>query len=138
MKDVFKFLTENPTFYIATNSPEGPRVRPFGFIMEDNGKLYLTTSNQKDVFKQLKADPCFELSTTSADGTKWIRVKGKAVFDTRKEIAEKAFRTADFFTPMYQSPDNPILEFFYIGDAEATFYSFTEPPKTIHFRFDDL
>lgn len=131
MKEVLKFLTDNPTFYIATCSPDGPRVRPFGFIMEDSGKLYFTTSNQKDVFKQLKADPRFELSATSADGAKWIRVRGKAVFDTRKEIAEKAFKAADFFTPMYQSPDNPILEFFYIGDGEATFYSFTEPPKTV-------
>ncbi|MBZ3935769.1 pyridoxamine 5'-phosphate oxidase family protein [Methanimicrococcus blatticola] len=133
MQEVLKFLTDNPTFYIATNSPEGPRVRPFGFIMEDGGKLYLTTSNQKDVFKQLQADPRFEISATSADGGSWIRVRGKAVFDTRKEIAEKAFKTAEFFTPMYQSPDNPILEFFYIGEGEATFYSFVEAPKTIQF-----
>lgn len=101
--------------------------------MEDGGKLYLTTSNQKDVFKQLQADPRFEISATSADGGSWIRLKGKAVFDTRKEIAEKAFKTAEFFTPMYQTPDNPILEFFYIGEGEATFYSFTEPPRTVKF-----
>ena len=131
MKEVLKFLTDNPTFYIATCSPEGPRVRPFGFIMEDGGKLYLTTSNQKDVFKQLKADPRFELSATAADGCSWIRVKGKAAFDTRKEIAEKAFKTADFFEMLYQSPDNPILEFFYISEGEAVFYSFMEPPKTV-------
>jgi len=133
MKEVLKFLTDNPVFYIATCSPEGPRVRPFGFIMENSGKLYLTTNNQKDVFKQLKADPRFELSATSADGSTWIRVKGKAVFDTRKEIAEKAFKAADFFTMLYQSPDNPILEFFYISEGEAIFYSFAEPPKTVKF-----
>ena len=133
MKEVLQFLTDNPTFYIATCSPDGPRVRPFGFIMEDGGKLYLTTGNQKDVFKQLQADPRFELSATSADGGHWVRVKGKAVFDTRKEIAEKAFKAADFFVPMYRSPDNPILEFFYIDEAEAVFYSFTEAPRTVKF-----
>ncbi|WNY24274.1 hypothetical protein MmiHf6_16040 [Methanimicrococcus hongohii] len=133
MQEVLKFLTDNPTFYIATSSADGPRVRPFGFVMEDNGKLYFTTSNQKDVFKQLQADPRFEISTTSADGGKWIRIRGKVVFDTRKEIAEKAFAAAEFFTPMYQSPDNPILEFFYIAEGEATFYSFTDAPKTVKF-----
>lgn len=133
MQDVLKFLTDNPTFYLATVTPEGPRVRPFGFIMEDGGKLYLTTSNQKDIFQQLQADPRIELSATSADGGSWIRVKGKAVFDTRREIAEKAFKQAEFFTPMYQSPDNPILEFFYIDDGEAVFSSFTEPPRTVKF-----
>ncbi|MDR2944415.1 MAG: pyridoxamine 5'-phosphate oxidase family protein [Methanosarcinales archaeon] len=131
MREVLKFLTDNPTFYIATCSSDGPRVRPFGFIMEDGGRLYLTTSNQKDVFKQLQADPRFELSATSADGSRWVRVRGKAIFDTRKEIAEKAFKVADFFTVLYQSSDNPILEFFYIEDGEATFYSFAEPPKTV-------
>jgi uncharacterized pyridoxamine 5'-phosphate oxidase family protein len=32
---------------------------------------------------------------------------------------------------MYQSPDNPILDFFYIDGGEATFYSFAETPKTV-------
>ncbi|MDL2261239.1 pyridoxamine 5'-phosphate oxidase family protein [Methanimicrococcus sp. OttesenSCG-928-J09] len=133
MQEVLKFLTDNPTFYIATNSPEGPRVRPFGFIMEDGGKLYLTTNNQKDVFKQLQADPRFEISATSTDGGSWIRIKGKAVFDTRLELAEKAFKAAPFFEAMYQTPSNPILEYFYIDEGEATFYSFTAPPRTVKF-----
>lgn len=31
MNEVLKFLTDNPTFYIATVDGDKPRVRPFGF-----------------------------------------------------------------------------------------------------------
>ncbi len=40
MQEVLKFLTENPTFYIATVEGNKPRVRPFGFVMEYEGKLW--------------------------------------------------------------------------------------------------
>ena len=131
MKEILQALTENPTFYLATNSPAGPRVRPFGFVMEYESKLYFLTSNDKDVFKQLKADSRFEVCSTPKDGMAWMRLKGKAVFDTRKEIIKKVFEIAPFLEQIYQTPDNPIIELFYIAEGEATFYSFMGEPKTV-------
>ena len=131
MKEVLQFLNDCKIFYIATNSLEGPKVRPFGFVMEDNGKLYFSTANNKDVFKQLKTDPRFEISATSPDGMNWIRLKGKAVFDKNKALKEKALRIEPALVSIYQTPENPLFELFYADEVEATVYSFMAEPKKI-------
>ena len=84
MNEVFEFLTENPTFYLATIDGDQARVRPFGAIAKFEDKLYFVTNNKKDVFKQLTANPKVEISTTSKKG-EWIRLSGNAVVDPRRE-----------------------------------------------------
>lgn len=132
MKDVLQFLRDNPTFYIATMDGDQPRVRPFGAIMEFEGKLYLVTANNKKVYAQLKANPKFELSITAANGMEWIRIEAKAEFDSRKEAKVKMLADNSNLEGLY-SPDDNIMEVFYMKDAVATFYSFTAEPKTVKF-----
>jgi uncharacterized pyridoxamine 5'-phosphate oxidase family protein len=57
MNEVLQFLEDNPVFYIATVDGDTPKVRPFGFVMEYDGKLCFCTSNQKNVYRQLKGCP---------------------------------------------------------------------------------
>lgn len=129
MKEILKFLTDNAPFYVATVAGDKPKVRPFGFVMEFEGKLWFCTNNQKNVYKQLKANPYFEVSTTSPDG-KWIRLKGKAVFNSTHAIKAKAIEVSPRLANMY-SADDPIFEVFYIEEGEATFNSMTGESKTI-------
>jgi len=131
MNEVLKFLAANPTFYLATVDGDIPKVRPFGFVMNYQGKLHFATSNQKDVYKQLKVNPHFEVSTTSQTG-EWLRLKGKAVFNTNKESKQAALDAAPFLSNMY-SVDDSIFEVFYIEDAEATFQDMKGGSKTIKF-----
>ena len=131
MNEVLKFLTDNPTFYLATVDGDIPKVRPFGFVMDYKNKLYFCTSNQKNVFKQLKANPRFEVSTMSKEG-EWLRLKGKAVFDTNKQSKQAALDFAPFLSSLY-SVDDPIFEVFYIEDAEGTFYNRSGVYKTTNF-----
>lgn len=130
MNEILKFITEANTFYLATVDGDKPKVRPFGFIMEHECKLYFCTSNQKDVYKQLIANPHFELSTMSSNG-QWIRLQGKAVFDGNIAAKAKAFEIMPMLAGMYKSPDNPTFEVFYIAEGEATMYSFSDEPRTI-------
>ena len=76
MDEVVKFLEENPVFYIATVDGDVPKVRPFGFFLKHQQKLYFGVGNQKETFKQLQKNPKFEISTTSKDNT-WLRLSGK-------------------------------------------------------------
>lgn len=131
MNEVLKFLTDNPTFYFATVDGDIPKVRPFGFVMNYKNKLYFCTSNQKNVFKQLKANPHFEVSTISKEG-EWLRLKGKAVFDTNKQSKQAAFDSAPFLSSLY-SVDDPNFEVFYIEDAEGIFYNREGVYKTAKF-----
>jgi uncharacterized pyridoxamine 5'-phosphate oxidase family protein len=60
MKKVSKLLTENPMGFLATVENGEPRVRPWGFMFEENGKFYFCTNNTKDVYRQLQASPYVE------------------------------------------------------------------------------
>ena len=129
MDEVLKFLTANHTFYIATVDGDKPKVRPFGFAMEVDGKLYFGTNNQKNVYKQLKANPYFEVSATAPDG-KWIRLKGKAVFNTTRALKAEALKVMPSLAKMYSVEDS-LFEVFYVAEGEATFCSMTGESKTI-------
>ena len=79
MEEILKFLENNATFFLATEEGDQPRVRPFGFAMEFEGKLYLCTGNQKLVYAQLQRNPKVEICAMAASG-EWLRLSGKAVF----------------------------------------------------------
>lgn len=132
MKEIIKFLTSNPIFYLATIEGGKPRVRPFGFVMEYEGRIYFCTNNTKNVFKQLKENPNFEVCTVSAN-REWIRLKGKAVFDGNLAAKAAALKAAPFLTNLYKTPDNPIFEVFYVQDGEATINAITGESRSITF-----
>ncbi len=130
IQEVLQFLTDAKLFYIATVENGTPKVRPFGFVMEFEGKLYFCTNNQKDIYRQLQANPELEISATSA-GYQWIRLKGKAVFDKNSTAKVKAFEVSPALANMYKSSDNPIFEVFYLQNGEAAFYGINQEPRTV-------
>ena len=129
MNEVLQFLKDNPIFYLATVEGDTPKVRPFGFAMEYEGKLCFCTNNKKDVYRQMKANPKVEISTTSQKG-EWLRLKGNAVFITTREAKQAALDAMPSLGKMY-SVDDPIFEVFCIEDAEATFAGVTGGSRTV-------
>ncbi|QNU68595.1 pyridoxamine 5'-phosphate oxidase family protein [Ruminiclostridium herbifermentans] len=132
MDEVVKFLEENPVFYIATVDGDTPKVRPFGFFLKHQQKLYFGVGNQKETFKQLQKNPKFEISTTSKDNT-WLRLSGNAVFETSEELLEKAFERNPNLKALYSKENGPRLELFYIENAKAEFLNFLGEHKVINF-----
>ncbi|GHV41604.1 NimC/NimA family protein [Clostridia bacterium] len=132
MNEALNFLTEAKTFYLATVEGGKPKVRPFGFVMEFEGKLYFSTNESKPSFAQLKANPNVEISAANANG-EWIRLSGEAVFDARPEVKAAVFEAMPHLRGMYGNPDSPVLAPFYIKDGEAAFFSMTAAPRTVKF-----
>jgi uncharacterized pyridoxamine 5'-phosphate oxidase family protein len=126
---VVQFFKSNPTFYLATAEGDQPRVRPFGAVMEWEGRVYFCTNNQKKVFQQFTANPKVEICTASAAG-EWLRVTGRAVVDPRREARAAMLEAYPDLGKMYQ-PDDGVYEVFYLTDAVATFESFSGAPETI-------
>jgi uncharacterized pyridoxamine 5'-phosphate oxidase family protein len=60
MSEVFEYLN-GTTFYVATVDGNKPRVRPFGFVMELNEKLYFGHNNSKTSYRQLMENPNIEI-----------------------------------------------------------------------------
>lgn len=88
MKKIMNFLKENSTVYFATVEYNKPRVRPFGFVMDYEWKLYFGIGKHKTSYKQLLVNPNIEISTASKD-VKWIRIKG--IEKTRYEFISSLF-----------------------------------------------
>lgn len=129
MEEVLAFLLDNRVFYLATVEGNVPKVRPFGFAMIFEGKLYFGTNNQKPVYRQLKDNPRFEVSTTSQSG-EWLRLKGKAVFDTTPQTKRAALEAMPLLQRMY-SVEDTVFELFYVAEGEAAFQDMKGASRTV-------
>ncbi len=129
MNEVVKYLQECGTFYLATVEGDQPHVRPFGAVCEFEGKLYITTNNQKDVYHQMKANNKVEISGMRSDT--WIRLKGVVKEDTRREARVAMLEANESIQSMYHADDN-LMTVFAFESGTATICSFTEQPKVIN------
>lgn len=130
MQEVYEFLKTCGTYYLATVEGNQPRVRPFGTVDIFEGKLYIQTGKVKNVSKQLQANPKAELCAFF-DG-KWLRVEGRLIRDDRLEAKKHMLDNYPGLQVMYSAEDEN-TEVLYFEDATATFYSFTDKPRTKKF-----
>ena len=130
MKEVYDFLKECKTFFIATVEDNSPRVRPFGALNIFEDKLYIQTGKSKNVSKQMQINPNVEICAVLNE--KWIRIEAKVVEDDRVEVKQSMLDANPVLKNMYSALDSN-TEVLYLKDAKATIYSFTEGPKIIEF-----
>ncbi len=129
MQEVYEFLKDCGTYYLATVDGDQPRVRPFGTIDIFDGKLYIQTGKVKDVSKQIAKNSKVEICAFK-DGT-WVRIAGNLVRDERIEAKEHMLDSYPNLKAMYDAHDDN-TEVLYFENAVATFSSFTAAPKTIN------
>lgn len=130
MKEVYDFLKQANTYFLATEDGDQPRVRPFGTINIFEGKLYIQTGKVKKVYHQIKANSKIEISATV--GEKWIRVEADAIEDDRIEPKQSMLDAYPSLQKMYKADDGNTTVF-YLTNVTATIFSFSEEPKTYQF-----
>ena len=130
MQEVYEFLKAAGTYYLATDEDGQPRVRPFGTVNIFDGKLYIQTGKVKAVSRQMHANPRVEICAMK-DGS-WLRLEAGVVLDERREAKVSMLDAYPALQAMY-SPDDGNTEVWYLRNATATFYSFTDAPKTVSF-----
>lgn len=118
MEKIIKFLKDNPTFYFATVNGDKPRVRPLGFFMEYNEKLYFGIGKHKNSYKQIIENPNVEICTANAEG-QWIRISGVVEFDNSEETMDKAFETMPMLKKIYNEQSGLTLGNFYLKNGVA-------------------
>ena len=130
MKIVYDFLKKCQTYYLATVENDQPRVRPFGTIDLFENKLYIQTGKIKNVSKQMAQNPKIEIC--AFDGNTWIRIEATAINDDRIEAKQHMLDNYPTLQKMYKADDDN-TQVLYLKDVTATFYSFTQEPKTVKF-----
>lgn len=130
MQEVYEFLKQCGTYYLATEEGDQPRVRPFGTVNIFENKLYIQTGKVKNVYRQIKANPKIEISAALQD--KWIRVEAATVEDDRIEARQSMLDAYPSLQKMYKAGDGNTAVF-YLKDVTATISSFSEPARTVKF-----
>jgi uncharacterized pyridoxamine 5'-phosphate oxidase family protein len=131
MSIVADFLMKSQVQYLATiGVDDRPKVRPFQFMLEEGGRLYFCTSNQKTVFKELRKHPYVEFCA-SGENYSWLRLSGRVVFSKDRGLKANIQEASPLVKSIYSTPDNPAFEIFYLDDAVATIADFSgNPPQT--------
>lgn len=131
MQEVYDFLKNAGTYFLATEDGDQARVRPFGTIDVFEDKLYIQTGKSKDVYRQIVANPKVELSACA--GLDWVRVTATLVPDDRVEPKKHMLDNYPNLRAMYDENDDETIVL-YLKDATATFASLTgSPAHTVEF-----
>jgi uncharacterized pyridoxamine 5'-phosphate oxidase family protein len=131
MTTAVEYLKANRVFHLATADGGKGRVRPFGFVMVRDNKMYFCTNDTKDVYKQMIQNPDIEVSAMGADET-WLRVRGKVALDKSRDAKAQAFAEAPFLLTLYpKGAEDESFALFYFTEAQAMLYSFTGAPQNL-------
>ena len=118
LEKVDAFLKDAGTFFYTTTDGDKPRVRPFGFYMLHNGKLYFGMGKQKQSFAQTVANPNIEVCAMNAK-RQWIRIRGTARVDDSAEASEAAFTKSPFLKNLYNEKTGNVLGIIALDDGYA-------------------
>lgn len=77
--------------------------------------------SHKPSYRQVSANPNVEICGLKPDGS-FIRVKGRAVFDVRKETQAEMFRVSPDLRSIYNEESGLIQATFYLTDIDAQIY----------------
>ena len=87
IQKIYDYLKECNGFFFASCDGDKPRVRPFGFMMIFEDKLYFGMGTHKESYKQVKANPNVEICAMNPDGS---FIRDDAGNDLRGDVARNA------------------------------------------------
>lgn len=124
MIDFNKILKENLYGVMATQDGNQPKTRVFQYLFSDGNKVYFGTTNNKPVYEQMIKNPNVSFCTFSKDFSLVLSVNGKAIFVDDMVLKTRAMEEYPAIKELYNSPDNPIFEIFYVDVEEIETFSF--------------
>ncbi len=130
MIDYAAILAQNPNGVLATAADGKPTTRVFQYLFADGNKVYFCTSNQKPVYEQLKANPNVSFCTYPANFSPVLSINGTVVFVDDLALKTRALDENPPIKGIYNTPDNPVFQIFYIDVKEVETFSFAEGPKS--------
>ena len=118
IQKIYDYLKASNGFFFAPCDGDKPRVRPFGFMMIFEDKLYFGMGTHKESYRQVQANPNVEICAMHPEGG-FIRVKGVAHFDMRPEVQAEMLRVAPNLRKMYNEETGMVQATFYLSDIVA-------------------
>ena len=129
MIDFSKFLKENLNGIFTTVEDGKPKSRVFQFLFADGKKVYFCTENNKAVYKQIKENPNVSFCTHKPDFSYVLSISGKATFVNDINLKARTLDEYPALKEMFKTPNNPILELFYVDVEEVDTFDFVNGSK---------
>ena len=132
IQKVDELLTKAQVFYLATVDGDTPKVRPLGFHLLYEDKIYFGVGNHKDVYKQLEANQNVEIAAW--DGEHFLRYYGVADLSGNDAVVEKAFELMPEIAEAYKA-NNWEMGVFFLNDATAEFRNMFAIEESYEFKY---
>lgn len=121
MSKVYDFLKECGYFYVLTINGDFPAGRPFGAVMEYNGKLFVSTSDGNKVHKQLRENGHVQILAKKEGTREWIRITGNATECNDIEMKQKMLDECPALSKHFSSAESEHYLLFQIEVLDTEF-----------------
>ena len=135
MSDIQKIddiLSKAEVFYLATVDGDKPKVRPLGFHLLFEDKIYFGVGTHKDVYKQMEANPKVEIAAW--DGEHFLRYYGTADLTNNEAVIEKAFELMPEIAEAYKA-NNWEMGVFFLNDATGEIRNMFAIEESYEFKY---
>ena len=132
IEKVNEILTKAEVFYLATVNGDKPKVRPLGFHLLFEDKIYFGVGTFKEVYKQMEANPNVEIAAW--DGERFLRYYGTADLTKNEAVVEKAFELMPELAEIYKS-NGWEMGVFFLNDATAEIRNMFAVEESYEFKY---
>lgn len=132
IEKIDEILTNANEFYLATVNGDKPKVRPLGFHLLFEDKIYFGVGTFKEVYKQMEANPNVEIAAW--DGEHFLRYYGVADLTQNEAVVEKAFELMPELAEIYKS-NGWEMGVFFLNDATAEIRNMFAVEESYEFKY---
>ena len=122
MTKAYEFLKACGYFYVLTINENFPAGRPFGAVMEQDGKLYISTHDGNKVHSQLRKNGNMQILAKKEGTREWIRITGVATECTDISMKEKMIEECPILSKHFPSAESEHYLLFEIEVLETEFH----------------
>lgn len=129
-KEVREFIEHNPILMLANIGLDGlPKIRPMITLGIFKETLWFAVTENKLVYKELQKDNNLELCTVTL--SRWVRIKGKAVFEQDIAFVTQILESSDIMDKFYRNKneEKEEVQVFYIDIEHGVLSDFERDIK---------
>lgn len=122
MSRTYDFLKECGYFYVITINGDFPAGRPFGAVMECDGKLFISTHDGNKVHKQLRENGNIQILAKKEHTREWIRITGRAVECNDIKMKQKMLEECPVLAKHFTSAETEHYLLFQVDILDTEFH----------------
>lgn len=122
MSKAYEFLKECGYFYVLTINGDYPAGRPFGAVMEYEGRLYISTNTGNQAHKQLRENNNIQILAKKESTREWLRLTGKATECVDIDMKRKMLENCPILSKHFSSAEDERYLLFQIEVLRTEFH----------------